>query len=135
MRNPNVRILLIAAVLIAAVAAAAALLPKGTTGGTEAAQNAQGYLRIQVGDEIWPLVPLADGGEYVVEQGSGVKNVIHTTATSAVMHSSTCDNQNCVDQGVVSLENRSTRVLGGLIVCLPNEVILEVLSPDETGAN
>ena len=71
----------------------------------------------------------------MVEQGSGRVNVIHTTENSIVMHSSSCENQDCVDQGVVSLENRDSRVLGSLIVCLPNEVILELVSAEEAGGN
>lgn len=133
MRNQNVRILLIVFVLIAAVAAAGLLLaPRNETAAPSNAE-VQGYLRVQVGDEIRPLIPLADGGEYTIDQGSGLVNVIHTTADSIVMHSSTCDNQSCVEQGVVSLANRQDRVLGSLIICLPNEVILELVTPEEAG--
>ena len=136
MRNPNVRILIIAAVLIVIVAAAGFVSYQGTLGSEAPAGDApKAYLRVQVGSEIWPLMPLADGGEYVVDQGSGVVNVIHTTETSVVMHSSTCDNQSCVEQGVVSLDNMQDRVLGGLIICLPNEVILELVPPEAAGEN
>ena len=132
LRNPNVRILLIAAALIAVVFAAAMFVQRGgETVIPEADENTKAFLRVQAGSEIWPLIPLTDGGEYVVEQEDGRKNVIHTTQESIVMHFSTCDNQNCIDQGVVSTDNRGTRVLGGMIVCLPNEVVLELLTPDE----
>ena len=132
MRNPNVRILVIAVVLIAAVAAAGLLMQgAGENAIPEANENTRAYLRVQAGSEIWPLIPLTDGGEYVVEQDNGCKNVIHTTQDSIVMHFSTCDNQNCIHQGVVSVDNRAGRVLGGMIVCLPNEVVLELLTPDE----
>ena len=133
MRNPNVRILVIAAVLIVIVAAAGLLTTQAWKQPAEA--DAQAYLRVQAGSEIWPLIPLAEGGEHVIDQGSGRVNVVHTTATSIRMHSSTCDNQNCVDQGEVSLTNGSDRVLGNMIVCLPNEVILEILPASEAGAN
>ena len=151
MKNPNVRILLIAAVLIVLAAAAGlffshggglsasdALPPDGSTRIEPAAPAAnadtQAYLRIQVGGTTWPDIPLTDGGVYTVTQPEkGAVNVIHTTATGAVMHSSTCKNQHCVQQGEVSLANRETRVMGSLIVCLPNEVLLELLTPQEAG--
>jgi len=130
-RNPNVRILLIAVLLIAVVGAAG-MLSMNRMGGDET--DAQAYLRVQVGEEIWPLIPLEEGGEHVVEQEGGRRNVVHTTATGAVMHFSTCDNQSCVHQGWATLENRDSRVLGGLIICLPNEIVLEVLSAQEAQA-
>ena len=44
---------------------------------------------------------------------------------------STCDNQLCVHQGQVSLDNRDLRALYNQIACLPNEVLLEVLDEHE----
>lgn len=135
MRNPNVKILLIALVLIAAVGAAGLFMSRDLlTPDPSAPEGAvQAYLRIQVKDQVWEAIPLTDGGEYVIDQQDGKTNVVHTTATGAVMHSSTCDNQSCVQQGEVTLENRDSRVLANMIICLPNEVILEVLTPAEAG--
>jgi len=151
-KNANVLVLIIAAVLIVLVGGAGLLLgrqspvpeqtaapvPDGVTitpAAPEAGADTQAYLRVQVGGEVWPVIPLTDGGVYTVTQPEkGAVNVIHTTRTGAVMHSSTCENQNCVQQGEVTLSNRGTRVLGSLIVCLPNEVLVELLSPQEAGA-
>ena len=133
MLSPNVRILLIAVLLIAVVGAAG-LMSTRSTGSIQMEPNAaqaQAYLRVQVGSEVWPLIPLENGGEHVIEQENGRRNVIHTTETGMVMHFSTCDNQNCVDQGEVTLDNRESRALGSLIVCLPNEIVLELLAPEE----
>ena len=130
MRNPNVKILVIALVLVAVVAAAGMILKPQTQ---TPAENVQGWLRIQVDDRVMEPVPLVDGGEYVIDQPDGKQNVVHTTANGAVMHFSTCDNQSCVQQGEVTLENRDDRVLMNMIICLPNEVILEVLTPEEAG--
>ena len=44
---------------------------------------------------------------------------------------STCDNQLCVSEGVVTLENKADRILGNYIVCLPNGVTLELLNQAE----
>ena len=38
-----------------------------------------------------------------------------------------------MQQVEVTLENRDSRVLANMIICLPNEVILEVLTPAEAG--
>ena len=143
MRNPNVRILLIALALILCVAVLGLLMTRNaphTQNRTDpqtpiAAENGavQAYLRIQVGDEVWEPIPLADGDSYTITQPDGKENVVNVTATGAVMHFSTCDNQSCVKQGEVTLENRDSRVLANMIICLPNEVILEVLTPEEAG--
>ncbi len=132
MRNANVRILLIALVLVAAVGAAGFLMAR--TGGDAGEDAVRGYLRVQVDSEARPLIPLTEGGTHVIEQEDGSKNVIHTTADGALMAFSTCHNQNCVQQGEVTLANRQSRALGSLIVCLPNKVLVELLTPEEAGA-
>ena len=144
MRNPNVRILLIAFVLIAAVAACGLFVfregpvtqERVSPEAPVAAENtaAKAWLRVQGGDLVWEPIALADGDSYTITQPDGKENVVHVTATGAVMHSSTCDNQSCVHQGWATLENRDSRVLGGLIICLPNEIVLEVLSAQEAQA-
>ena len=62
------------------------------------------------------------------------QNVIHVTEDSIQMASSTCDNQLCVTEGVVTLENKASRVLGNYIICLPNGVTLELLNEEEYAA-
>ena len=63
MRNPNVRILLIAAALIVVVAAAGILTSGMMKPPAAPAQDGvKAYLRLQVGSEIHPLIPLTDGG-------------------------------------------------------------------------
>jgi len=147
MKNANVRVLVIVFALIVLVAAAAGITSAVQTDKTpnatgervtitpaipEKTKDTQAYLRIQVGDEIWPPIPLTDGGEYTVSQhDNGAKNIIRTTKEGAVMHFSTCDNQNCVQQGEVTLSNLDFRAMGNLIVCLPNQVVLELLNAGE----
>ena len=135
MRNPNAKILVIAVVLIAVIAAAGLLMNRQPANGVQpsAEGSPQAYLRVQVGDQVWEPIALADGDEYTINQPDGKTNVVRTTATGAVMHSSTCDNQSCVQQGEVTLENRDMRVLTNMIICLPTQVILEVLTPAEAG--
>lgn len=98
---------------------------------TTAAQ-ADAYLVVTVGDTTYEPLPLYEEGEYALRQeATGAKNVIHVTRDSVRMASSTCENQLCVEQGVVSLANKDSRVLGNMIICLPNRVTLELYSRQE----
>jgi len=96
-------------------------------------QPAQAYLVVTVGGAMYEPIPLYEEGRYTITQGDRV-NTIAVTPTSIRMHESSCDNQDCVLQGEVTLENRSKRVLQHMILCLPNEVILELYTPEELAA-
>jgi hypothetical protein len=50
------------------------------------------------------------------------------------MESSNCDNQNCVQQGEVTLDNREERLLFNMVICLPHELQLELLTRAEAEA-
>ncbi len=85
-------------------------------------------------------LPLPEEGAYsyhlkqVFEDQSEAENVIHLTPEGVCMESSTCPNQDCIQQGMVSLENRSERLLSNMIICLPNQVSLELYSREEAFA-
>ena len=99
--------------------------------GTET-QEAKAYLLVTVNGILYEPIPLLEERDYSITQRNGeVENVVHVTTDSIEMASSTCENQDCVMQGVVTLENRDTRVLQDMIVCLPNGVILELITPQE----
>ena len=107
-------------------------IPASTEEPAAANEPAQAYLVVSVAGAMYEPIPLYEEGRYTVKRGDLV-NTIEVTPDSIKMHASSCDNQDCVEQGVVSLENRSKRVLQNMIICLPNEVILEVLTPEEAG--
>jgi ribosomal subunit interface protein len=65
-----------------------------------------------------------------IEEDENTTNTVHVTPDSVWMEHSTCDNQDCVDQGTVSLDNMDKRVLYNMIICLPNEVVLELHTPE-----
>lgn len=144
MRNKNLWIILAAVVLIAAVFAAALLMkptPGDITGGqiTEAtadpAIEAKAYLLVTVGGVTYQPIPLQGEGEFSLTQGdSGMVNTVHVTPDSVWMAESTCDNQDCVDQGVVALDTMDDRVLGNMIICLPHQVTLELYTAEEMNA-
>lgn len=78
------------------------------------------------GDEPFESVPLDEPRTITIDQGDGRVNVIEIYDGGVRMASSTCLNQSCVREGVVTNENRRLRVMGDWIVCLPNGVAIEV---------
>ena len=107
--------------------------PASTEEPAAAKEPAQAYLVVSVAGAMYEPIPLYEEGRYTVKRGDLV-NTIEVTPDSIKMHASSCDNQDCVEQGVVSLENRSKRVLQNMIICLPNEVVLELDTPEEIAA-
>ena len=93
------------------------------------------WLLITVDNTTYAPYPLTKTGDYTINQKKKeAQNVIHVTEDSIQMASSTCDNQLCVTEGVVTLENKASRVLGNYIICLPNGVTLELLNEEEYAA-
>lgn len=106
---------------------------EGTTG------PAKAYVLVTAGNQTrWFPLPSEEDGEYTVnvrqndpETGEEWLNVVAFTPNGVHMHEASCDNQDCVEMGEVTLENRSERVLGNIIVCLPHQVMLELYTPEE----
>lgn len=88
------------------------------------------FLVVTVGDKTYQPIPLTEEGYYRSRHGDCI-NIVHVTPTSIDMHEANCDNQDCVEQGEVTLENKDTRILGNWIICLPNQVTLQLYSRDE----
>lgn len=89
------------------------------------------YLLITVGDVIFEPYPLLKEQDMPITQVNGMQNVVHITPDGFYMASATCDNSDCIYQGKVTLENRDVRLLGNQVICLPNKVMLELLTPEE----
>lgn len=103
-----------------------------SAGKEDAAYLADAYLVVRVGDVVYNPIPLTGPNRYVLRQGNGEKvNVIEVTEDSIWMAESTCDNQDCIYQGKVSLENRDARVLQNMVLCLPHNVTLLLMTQDE----
>lgn len=98
-------------------------MPAGFVRVTTATQT--GWLPLPTDEEYtYPLIQ-------ILPDGTRTMNVIHLLPDGVYMESSTCDNQNCVHEGTVTLESRNGRVLGNAILCLPNQVSLELFSLEE----
>lgn len=85
---------------------------------------------IAVDGQEYKRVPLTEPQIVVIEQESGEINEIEISDHGAVMLSSTCKNQKCVNMGEVNLENWEYRVNGSFIVCLPNRVTVELVAKE-----
>lgn len=98
----------------------------------EKAPEAEAYLYIIVNGRISGIYAVGEEGDVTVDQGDGKVNVIHMTEKGFYMASSTCDNQLCVHQGEVTVDNYQQRILGASVLCLPNNVDLELVVPSHT---
>ncbi len=92
---------------------------------------AESYLLVRTNQSSSPPIPLNEEYSFTVKQRDGSENVIHVGVNSFYMESSNCDNQNCVEEGTVTLDNMNERVLFNMILCLPHQLSLEMLTPDE----
>lgn len=125
--------LIVLGVVVVLIAAAAVLALTTRKPLEQATEDTRAFLVITVAGEMYEPIELTEEGRYSITRGDMV-NVVEVTPTSVLMHSSTCDNQDCVLQGEVSLENRNDRVLQNMILCMPNEVVLELYTADEVTA-
>lgn len=83
------------------------------------------------------LLPLPTEGEYTrtirqnLPDGTEAVNVLHLTTNGVWMEDSNCEGHDCINEGEVTLENREERVLWNMIICLPHQLSLELITRDE----
>ena len=82
---------------------------------------------IRVGDEEKLRIPLSKPQTVTITQPTGEENVIAVTESGVRMEHSTCHNQICVNSGVLTPENMDFRRDGPFIICLPNQVSIELV--------
>lgn len=93
----------------------------------------RGYVVITLTDDYGQTrrfgepIPMDRDKIITVRQSDDKINRIHITPDSVEMDSSTCANQDCVGEGVITLENYKTRILSTYIICLPNGVQVEMI--------
>ena len=81
---------------------------------------------ISVDGKEYARVPLSKPQTVTVAQKDGSVNVVEVSDHGAVMLSSTCDNQLCVEVGGVTVDNWEYRPNQQFIICLPNRVGVEL---------
>lgn len=106
------------------------VLPMGPMGpgAPQQTEEIRGYVVVTVGGRQYgDPIPMDRDKILTIKQANGEINKIHITPDSVDMESSTCDNQDCVNEGIITLDNYETRILGKYIICLPNSVTLEMV--------
>lgn len=110
-------------VLAAVVLVAVALLAVSSLMQTKTDEN---VVIITVGGAEYARIPLSQPQTVTIAQENGEVNVVEITERGAVMASSTCDNQQCIHMGAVTLDNWEIRPNQTYIICLPNRVTVEL---------
>ena len=83
-------------------------------------------VRVYVGEEIYEEASLYMDRTIVIEQDDGRRNEVRIEKGRVYMAFSTCENQNCVNQGEMTPDNIASRALSNWIICLPNRVTVEL---------
>ena len=138
LKKKTLLLLLICIALIALVGVLALVMGSPNRQAPENLEAAPGYVYISAGGQgKWFMLPEKETPLQLSrtgENGQEIRNVVVLFPQGAYMQSSTCENQDCVHQGQVTLENKEKRALQNMILCLPNEVIIELYSPEEIAA-
>ena len=88
----------------------------------------KGYVVITVGNRQYgDPIPMDRDKVITVRQSDGKENKVHITPEKVYMEHSTCENQDCVGHGEITLENYKTRILSTFVICLPNAVTIEMV--------
>lgn len=98
--------------------------------------TAPGYVLVSTATQAGWL-PLPEEGEQdyplrqVLSDGTELLNVIHLTPEGVCVTEANCENHDCMNQGEVTLENLEERILGNMIVCLPNQVLIQLYTREQ----
>lgn len=91
-----------------------------------------GYVILGVqGKQYGDPIPMNGDKVITLKQDDAHINEVYITRTSVEMRMATCENQDCVQQGVITTENYKERVLGAYIMCLPNQVTIEFIATEQ----
>ena len=109
------------------------LLPAAFAG-QAAGETAEAEMEAEA-ENSWLPLPAEGGISFPLAQtlpdGTEALNVIHLLPNGVYMESSTCEGHDCVEQGTVTFDNIQERILSRFILCLPNQVSLELYSTEE----
>ena len=106
--------------------------PQPTEAPEITADKVRGYVVITVaGRQYGDPIPMDRDKIITIKQDNGEINKIHITPEYVVMESSTCENQDCIGEGEVNVNTYKDRILSTYIICLPNQVTIEMVPADE----
>lgn len=92
------------------------------------AETVRGHVVLTVGGRQYgDPIPMDRDKIITLRQEDGKVNKVHITAEKVYMESSSCENQDCVGQGEVHIDTYMDRILSTYIICLPNNVQIEMV--------
>lgn len=95
-------------------------------------EEVKGHVIITVGGRQYgDPIPMDRDKIITIRQENGEINKICITPDSVDMEYSTCENQDCIGEGTITLDNYNERILGTWIICLPNQVTIEMVPADK----
>lgn len=96
------------------------------------AEKVRGYVVLTVGGRQYgDPIPMDRDKIITLKQDDGKINKVHITPETVYMEFSTCENQDCVGQGEVHVDTYKDRILGTYIICLPNNVSIEMIPAED----
>ena len=97
--------------------------------------RAESYLVVWFGEYYYygpfPLLEEFEGQQARLSVSDSDYIVISLGKNHFNMAESSCPDQICITEGEVTLDNRENRLLGSCVYCLPNQITLEMRSPQE----
>lgn len=95
-------------------------------------EEVKGHVIITVGGRQYgDPIPMDRDKIITIRQENGEINKIRITPDSVDMEYSTCENQDCIGEGTITLDNYNERILGTWIICLPNQVTIEMVPAEK----
>ena len=92
------------------------------------AAQVRGHVLLTVGNRQYgDPIPMDRDKIITLRQEDGKINKVHITPEKVYMEFSTCDNQDCVGQGEIHIDTYQDRILGTYVICLPNNVTIEMV--------
>ena len=109
------------AIAIIGMAGAKLLVPKGNIT----------YADIYINNALYEAVPLNKNTVITVDQGDGKVNHVEVKGGAIFMADSTCSDGLCISQGKMTPENYEDRPMLNWIICLPNQVTVQLRVDEE----
>ena len=88
-------------------------------------------IRIYVGSALYQEADLSEDQVILIQQEDGKENRLVIANGQAYMESANCPNQDCIAQTPLRGGDSQLRALGNWIICLPNQVSVELVAEGE----
>lgn len=89
------------------------------------------YVDIYVNEQLYEVAPLNEDTVVTIDQGNGKVNYVEIKDGQVFMADSTCHDHLCITQGAMDPENYLDRPMLNWIICLPNQVTVQLRVDEE----